>query len=106
MSVGPGLPECCHGRCAPAGHNLALAGNVVLAICNMALGDRELSFEHPVHGPQKPGAVWQVSSRMIIAGLDLCGRDISRATHLLRLFEELQAMYVADRDLAPQGMGL
>jgi len=28
------------------GHNLALAGNVMLAVRNVALGGRELRFEH------------------------------------------------------------
>jgi hypothetical protein len=36
--------------------------------------------------------------RMVVAGMELCGHDATRATHLLRQFEELQAAYLADRD--------
>jgi hypothetical protein len=43
---------------------------------------------------------------MVVAGLELCGRDSSRATQFLRQFEELQATYVADRDRLRKELGL
>jgi hypothetical protein len=36
--------------------------------------------------------------RMVVAGLELCGRDTSRATHLLRQFERSLAILVANRN--------
>jgi len=44
--------------------------------------------------------------QMVVAGLKLCGHDTSRATQFLRQFEELQAAYVADRDLLRKELGL
>jgi hypothetical protein len=44
--------------------------------------------------------------RMVVAGLELCGRDTNRAAHLLRYFEELQAAYLTDRDLLRKELGL
>jgi hypothetical protein len=36
--------------------------------------------------------------RMVVAGLELRGHDSSRATHVLRQFEQLQAKHIAERD--------
>ena len=44
--------------------------------------------------------------RMVVAGLQLCGRDTNRAAHRLRYLEELQAAYSADRDLLRKELGL
>ena len=44
--------------------------------------------------------------RMIVAGLALRGRDSGRATQLLRRFEKLLAMHVADRDRLRKELGL
>jgi hypothetical protein len=47
-----------------------------------------------------------VRQRMVVAGLELCGRDTRQATDLLRQFEMLQAKYVADRDRLRRELGL
>ena len=36
--------------------------------------------------------------RMVVAGMELCGHDATRATHLLWQFEEVLATHIADRD--------
>jgi hypothetical protein len=44
--------------------------------------------------------------RMVVAGMELCGHDATRATHLLRQFEEVLAMHIADRDRLRKELGL
>ena len=44
--------------------------------------------------------------QMIVAGLELSGRDAGRATQLLRKFEELLARHTAERDCLRRELGL
>jgi hypothetical protein len=63
---------------------------------NLARADRQVAnLEHDV-----------ARQRMVVAGLELCGRDTNRAARLLRYFEELQAAYSADRNLLRKELGL
>jgi hypothetical protein len=43
---------------------------------------------------------------MVVAGLELRGHDSSRATHVLRQFEQLQAKHIAERDRVRKELGL
>ena len=44
--------------------------------------------------------------QMIVAGLELRGHDTSRATQLLRRFEELLGKHIADRDRLRKELGI
>jgi len=70
--------------------------------------DRDLIEKRLAHAERHVANVERdvARQRMVVAGLELCGRDTSRATSLVRYFEELHAAYVAYRDLLRKELAL
>ena len=70
--------------------------------------NRELLLEHLAQAERHAadGRRHIESQRRIVAQLVRNGQDSENSRHLLRLFEELEAMHVSDRDRLREQLGL